>query len=193
MSSQPATGLTTGEQDPIMAAVREKLSERLKTGFIELIPQEIFDKMTDMAIDEFVNGPRNKRFKMSSEYMDSNDPRNTTGKYGYVTIEVPVADYSPISDPKTLPGMIYLELVERAKKSVSEALNSDERFQDKYNVDLQQNITPILNDIIRDNAPVFMAGLVQQLVQHTLGHAINSMRNGSGYQSYVPNPVNNRN
>ncbi len=177
---------STDMKDPVLSAIREKLSERLKTGFIELIPQETFDKMTDLAIDEFVNGAQHKRFKKASGYLDKDHPNNNTGVTGHVEYMVPIVDYSPVNDSSTLPGMIYLELVKLAKDSIADTLSKDERFNSKYDADLSMCIIPILNKIVSDNAPVFMQALMNNVVQYSVAQSINNLRSSQGMGGYTP-------
>ena len=182
------TTLTSNKEDPIIKAVREKLSERLKTGFIELIPQEAFNTMTDLAIDEFVNGPKNERFIIDRVYLSVDDERNTTGSAGYVQIKKPNDKYNPVSDSKTLPGMIYLELVKLAKENISKAVNEDKRFTSMYDVNVGNQVVPILNTIVKDNAAAFMQALMNNVVHFTLNSAINSLRNSQNMSTYIPPP-----
>lgn len=172
--------------DPVMASIREKLSSRLKVGFIELIPEEIFTKMTDLAIDDFVNGPRNKRFKIESIWMGSDNPLNTTGKANYVKVETPTNDYNPVSDPTTLPGMIYLELVALAKVSISKTIKEDPRFKETYDQNISSTIIPILDEIVSNNTEAFVRSLMSNIVNFTMSSAINNLRNTQGMGNYIP-------
>jgi hypothetical protein len=170
--------------EAIFQAIREKLASNMRTGFVELVPQEVFDKMTDLAIDEFVNGPRSKRFKANSLYLGPEDPRNTTGKHGYVTVEVPIADYNPVADKTTLPGMIFEEISNKAKENIAETLKNMPEFNTKYDADVGRNIVPLITDIVANNAGAFMTAMMNGVIQHTFIEAINAMRNGNGMNSY---------
>jgi hypothetical protein len=109
-----------------------KLADRIKTGFVDLLPAEAFDKMVEGALDEFLNGPRHKRFNKRRDWR-ANGGEN--GKGGYVEYEEPIENnkYSPAEDSNTLPGMIYVELKLMASEMIKDSLNGDERFKELSN------------------------------------------------------------
>ena len=182
--------ITTGGMSAVQEALKEKLSERLKVGFIELIPQEAFDAMTDAAIDEFLHGPRSKRFKSESVYMSKDDERNTTGQNGYVWVEKPFVDekYNVFADPNTLPGMIYLELVAKVKENLKGIIDGDSRFSQQYDANSGDYVMPIINQIVGDNAVAFIQALMRNVVGYSVAAAINGIRNENGMGGYVPPP-----
>ena len=173
-------------EDPVMSAVREKLSVKLRTGFVELIPQEVFDNMTTMAIDEFVNGPRSKRFKQTSNYLNADDHRNTTGKAGYVIFEHPIEGYNPVSDPSTLPGMIYLEIVKLAKENIAKAISEDPKFASNYDNEVGNMVIPVIQDIVGNNTEAFVRSLMSNVVNYTMVNAVNALRSSQGMGNYIP-------
>ena len=99
------------DKDPVMVAVQAKLAEKIKLGFVELIPNEVFDKMTSTAIDEFINGPFEKRYVKRSEFIskggkirdDVTGIHKTAEESGtYITITIIDSNkYNPDNDPAT--------------------------------------------------------------------------------------------
>ena len=172
--------------DPVMVAIREKLSQKVKTGFLELIPQEMFDNMADLAIDEFINGPRSKRFNKVRTFLQVDDERNKTGSAGYFIIEEPVKDYNAVSDSSTLPGIIYLEIVKMAKENITKIFKEDPRFIAKYDSEVGDNIVPIINEIVGNNTEAFIRSLMTNIVNFTMVQAINQLRNSENMNSYIP-------
>ena len=187
MTSTAITGTTAADLQNLL---RDRLQAKIKTSFIELIPEELFNGMLDAAMDEFLNGPRSKRFRADSVYMSADDERNTTGKSGYVTIEKPFIDdkYNVYADPNTLPGMIYLELVATAKANVKEIIGKDPRFTQQYDPNAGDYITPIIEQIIGDNAAAFIQALMRNVVGYSIASAVQSIRNENGMGGYVPPP-----
>ena len=187
MTSTAITGTTAADLQNLL---RDRLQARIKTSFVELIPEELFNGMLDAAMDEFLNGPRSKRFKSESVYMTKDDARNTTGTAGYVTIEKPFVDdkYNVYADPNTLPGMIYLELVAQAKANVKEVINKDPRFSQQFDPNSGDYVMPIINQIVGDNAVAFIQALMRNVVGYSVAAAINGIRNENGMGGYVPPP-----
>ena len=172
--------------------LRERLQAKIKTSFVELIPEELFDGMVDAATDEFLKGPRSKRFQQGHEWLRAEDPRNTTGKDGYCTFEKPIIDekYNVYADTNTLPGMIYAELVARAREGLREALNADERFQQKWDPATQQMFLPIINQIVGDNAQAFMRALMGGILNSAMCNTINAIRSENQMPGgYMPPPI----
>jgi hypothetical protein len=180
----------TDANTSLQAAIRDKLADKIKTGFVELIPQEAFNGLLDAAVDEFLRGPRKHRFRTQHQYLSKDDARNTTGEPGYCTFEEPFTDpnYNVFADKNTLPGMIYLELVAIAQKAVPEGIAKDERFQQTWDADVQTMVVPILDKIVQDNAQAFMRAMIGGIVQHTMVQSINNMRNGNNMAPYCPPP-----
>lgn len=180
------TTLNPTIEDPIMVAIREKLSAKLKTGFVELIPKEVFDKMTDLAIDEFVHGSKLKRYVRVSEWMDITNPNNPTGKSGHIDVFKPDPKYNVVMDGNTLPGMIYLEIVKLAKENISKTINEDPQFKETYDQNVGHMIAPVISKIVEDNAAAFTRGLMTNIVNYTMMSAVNSMRQSNGMGNYIP-------
>jgi hypothetical protein len=180
----------TDANTSLQAAIRDKLADKIKTGFVELIPQEAFNGLLDAAVDEFLRGPRKHRSRTQHQYLSKDDARNTTGEPGYCTFEEPFTDpnYNVFADKNTLPGMIYLELVAIAQKAVPEGIAKDERFQQTWDADVQTMVVPILDKIVQDNAQAFMRAMIGGIVQHTMVQSINNMRNGNNMAPYCPPP-----
>lgn len=189
MTSTPLpinTSLNPTPEDPIMAAIREKLSEKLKTGFVELIPKEVFDKMTDLAIDDFVNGSKSERLIREPVWMDASNPNNPTGKSGHFDVFKPNPKYNVVMDKNTLPGMIYLEIVKLAKENISKAVNEDPQFKETYDQNVGHMIAPVIAKIVEDNAAAFTRGLMANIVNFTMISAVNGLRNSNGMGNYIP-------
>jgi hypothetical protein len=160
--------------------LRKKLSDQIKSGFVNLIPDEAFEKMIGAAMDDFMHGPRNKRFKMTTEWLEEDDPRNTLGRTGNVQVETPFVDptYDVMRDPNTLPGMIMAELHALAKADLIKTISQDPIFQQKY-VD-GQYVTDALKGIVTDNPGPFMEALVGGIISRSMMNFMNEMRNSSG-------------
>ena len=187
MSNVPSTTTASDLQN----LLRDRLQAKIKTSFVELIPEELFNGMLDAAMDEFLNGPRSKRFRSESVYITKDDPRNTTGSAGYVTIEKPCVDekYNVYADTNTLPGMVYAQLVVMAKDNLKTMLANDPRFKEEWDVNAQQIVMPIVNQIIGDNALAFMRALMGSVVSAAMMSTVNAIRNDNGMGGYMPPPV----
>ena len=185
-----STAILGGDSSALQTLLRDRLQEKIKTSFVDLIPEELFNGMLDAATDEFLNGPRSKRFKTDHQYLSAEDARNTTGKSGYVTFEKPCVDdkYNVYSDTNTLPGMVYAEIVAMAKAKVTDLVTNDERFQQHWDVNTGNTVVPIIDKIVGDNAQAFMRAMMSQVVGWSVSQAINQMRNGNNMGSYVPPP-----
>ena len=188
MTSTAITGTTAADLQNLL---RDRLQAKIKHSFVELIPEELFNGMLDAAMDEFLHGPRSKRFKTTHEYLSANDERNTTGRSGYCTFETPYVDdkYNVYADPNTLPGMVYAQLVTMAKDNLKAMLANDPRFKEEWNMDTQQMVMPIINEIIGDNAQAFMRALMGGIVGAAMISTVNAIRNDNGMGSYCPPPM----
>lgn len=112
-------------------SLREKLRARMSGLIIDLIPEDKLDELTSIGLDEFINGPRAYRFQTSTEYLLSDDPRNTTGKDGFVSflkeLPAPMKNNQPYivaQDPNTLPGIIASIMRDIAKEMVTKRLET---------------------------------------------------------------------
>jgi hypothetical protein len=187
MTGTALTGTTAADLQNLL---RDRLQAKIKHSFVELIPEELFTGMLDAAMDEFLNGPRSKRFKQSHQYLPASDERNTTGKAGYVYFEEPFVDekYNVFADANTLPGMIYLELVAQAKANVKQVISNDPRFTQQYDPNTGDYITPIIEKVVGDNAVAFVQALMRNVVGYSVAASINNMRSDNGMGGYVPPP-----
>lgn len=173
-------------QTNIQEVFRQRLQETIQENFIKLIPEEMFKQMLDKATDEFIHGPRNKRYNTSNVWMSASDPRNPTGVDGHVSFETPIKDctYNPHNDPSTLPGMIFLELQQLARKQVSELVATDPQFavsEEKVNGSTYSSmVVNCMKDVVKDNAAVFMQSLIQRIIMQASFEIINNLRNQSG-------------
>lgn len=142
--------------------LQEKISDRIRSSFIDMIPQEEFDKMVAAALDEFINGPEAKRF----------DWKYPPGKYDGPRIKVPKsydlgqAPYNPINDPSTFSGMIMQELKEQGKKTLLDIL-SKEPFMGIWS-NRGQEASTIVKQAIGENVNIFVEKLFGNLVQNAM-------------------------
>ena len=56
-----STAITGASASDLQSLLRDRLQAKIKTSFVELIPEELFNAMLDSATDEFLHGPRSKR------------------------------------------------------------------------------------------------------------------------------------
>jgi hypothetical protein len=185
-----STTISGNDSSALQNLLRDRLQEKIKSSFIELIPEQLFNGMLDAATDEFLNGPRSKRFKTDHQYLSADDARNPTGKSGYVSFEKPTVDekYNVYADTNTLPGMVYAEIVAMAKAKITELVAGDERFQQHWDCNTSNTVVPIIDKIVGDNAQAFMRAMMSQVVGWSVSQAINQMRSGNNMNSYVPPP-----
>ena len=163
-----------------------KLADRIKTGFVDLLPAEAFDKMVEGALDEFLNGPRHKRFNKRRDWKSTG---GENGKGGYVELEEPIENnkYSPAEDSNTLPGMIHLELKQMAAGMIKESLSGDSRFMALSNTQsmIGDYILQSVETMVKDNANEFMMALVGRIVNNAFMATMNSLRsNNPGINIY---------
>jgi hypothetical protein len=184
------TTISGNDSSALQNLLRDRLQEKIKSSFIELIPEQLFNGMLDAATDEFLHGPRSKRFKTETQYLGRDDERNTTGQAGYASFEKPCIDekYNVYADTNTLPGMVYAEIVAMAKAKVTELVAGDERFQQHWDCNTGNTVVPIIDKIVGDNAQAFMRAMMSQVVGWSVSQAINQMRSGNNMGSYVPPP-----
>lgn len=152
------------------ALLQQRISEKIKSGFIEMVPDAMFDEMVTRAMDELVNGPTKKRFEKRSVYQGG----------GYVDKLVPIEGYNPLQDITTIPGMIYAELHARAKAAVIATFAKPE-YSNTYNPDgLQDTIESGIAKIVTDNADVFMKSLVSGIIRSAMANTIGTLRENNG-------------
>jgi hypothetical protein len=84
--------------------------------------------------------------------------------------------------------MIYLELVANAKANVKEIINKDPRFTQQYDANSGDYVTPIIDQIVGDNAVAFVQALMRNVVGYSIASAIQGIRNDNGMGGYVPPP-----
>lgn len=166
--------------------LQQRLSEKIKSGFIELIPEEQFDKMIAAAMEDLQLGPRRHRYKREYVYMEKNDPRNDMGYAGRVETEVEYIDekYNVLHDINTIPGMIYASLHKSATEAINQTLNTPE-YQGIFKNDGsggKEIIDGALSKIIGDNVDLFVkkmfGGIISAAMHETLMVIRNSQQNG---------------
>lgn len=155
--------------------LQKRISERIRSNFVELLPQEAFDKMVDVAMDEFIHGPRAKRFFHEATYPDGfNNPP--------VMVEKPRAPdrdgklYNPVDDPDTLPGMIMAELRKTGREKLATIMQGPE-FQVIWNGS-EDVASETVKQMIGANAQMFVQAMFSGIVGRAVMEMGNNIRNG---------------
>ena len=165
--------------DDYTSVLQKRLSDRIKANFIEMIPEEEFDKMLARAMDDLMNGPHNKRYVSKSIYVTKDDPRNNTGRDTYIDTVTPelAKDYNVMLDKNTIPGMIYADLFAKASKSVAAVLEKPEWSNAWSDQSLQNNVEAGVSKIITENADVFMKSLMAGIIRTAMNNTLGVLRN----------------
>jgi hypothetical protein len=164
MSSDLSTGGGTVDLAQIF---RDRVMDTLKKQFMDLIPKDVFDAMVNKQLEEFLNGPRHKRFKKGQEYVG--------GKYVEVEVPIPECTYRPEDDPNTLPGMIKTEVVTQFKKVAADYiqhLNYTEQIMPHV-----QSIDNVIAKTIRENTENFVTAMFQNVVGVAMSGTIGYLNN----------------
>lgn len=167
------------QEDPIAAAIKKNLSDKLRGGMAELIPPEVYDRLAAEAVDAFLKGSTTNRMKATTVWMDHNDPRNTTGRTGHIEVMVERTDYNVFEDTATLPGMIMQEIRTLAKESAANVVKTDERFKSVWDVKAQSYMSTALNDIVKDNVDLFVQAMFRQVLFQHVSPMLDQMRRNS--------------
>ena len=152
------------------ALLQQRISEKIKSGFIEMIPDAMFDEMVTKAMDELVNGPTKNRFVKKSVYQGN----------GYKEVMVPIEGYNPLQDISTIPGMIYAELHSRAKAAVIATFAKPEYSNIYSQGGLQDTIESGIAKIVTENADTFMKSLVSGIIRSAMANTMGALRNDNG-------------
>lgn len=94
--------------------LKDRITEKLRTDFINLLSNEELGAIYDTAMDEFLHGPRSKRFKKIPEWTPN----------GYKDQEVPIEDFDVFKCEGTLPNMILKEITLLANATLKTALEN---------------------------------------------------------------------
>jgi hypothetical protein len=149
---------------PVIDTLQAKVSEKIKSSFLELIPEETFDSMVASAMHEFVNGTAWAKEKMQHKVWDP-----------VQGIQI-WAPYNPTQDPDTLPGMIMGELKAEAKKRLIEIMSAPE-YQNIWKGS-EQVAGKAISDIVANNSEQFVAALFGELVGKVLTQVRINMQQG---------------
>lgn len=151
---------------------KQKISDNLRESFMSMLPEEILSGLIDQALDEFINGPLVKRFETKSEWIN--------GCYQIVTTQVPNSKYCAYNDSETLKGMIWQEIQKIGKDLINKEFAKPE-WQQKWdaNSGVSEQVVPIVEEIIKGNAEVFMAGLIRNIISGAMLSTISTIRNNN--------------
>lgn len=145
----------------LQKSIQDKISEKIRSSFVDLIPQETFDKLVSTALDEFINGPRHKRFKTVSDWSGKKE-----------TVD---ENYNVLNDPNTLGGMIMEALYKQGKEHLVNYLQS-EAFKTTWS-NGEYNACQLVKDAIGENSQAFVTALFSNLIQQAFMTTVNNMNN----------------
>ena len=163
------TNTTLSTDTDYTSILQKRLSDKIKSNFIELIPEEQFDEMVKNAMDELVNGPKNKRFENKSVW-DGNR---------YVNRPEPIFGYNVLLDNSTIPGMIYAELHSKAKKAVIEIMARPEYSNAHSTEGFQDAIETGIAKVVTENPDVFMKSLISGIIRSAMANTLQALRSGN--------------
>ena len=132
----------------IQETFKQRISENLRSQFMELIPSEMLDQLTASALDEFLNGSPNKRHNR---------------------------DYNPSNDPDTLKGMIMTELKSHGREQILEVLQRPE-WKGVWNPDTSGMVSTAVSEIITANADVFVQSLFKTIISNAMQGVMYNMK-----------------
>ncbi len=159
----------------IQETFKAKIDEKVRESFMELIPDELISSLVSSALDTYINGPRDKRFESKPVY-DAVTGRTTLQ-------EVTKTGYDPHNDPNTLPGMIYLQLFELGKSAIAKEFERPE-WQSRW--DNGQIIIPVINELVKDNADVFIQALLRSIVSSAMSNVISAIKQSNANIPFMP-------
>lgn len=143
-----------------------KVAEKIRSSFMDLIPPEMFDKMVDSAMDEFINGNKEKRGRIASK------------TWNPLTSREELVQYNPIFDSETLPGMIMVEIQKKGRAELIDILSSPDFTAGTW-INGKQAATTAVEDMIKKHAPDFVTALFSSLVNSAMTNITNSLRNNN--------------
>lgn len=161
----------------------ERLRDRMRAMMLDTVKVEELDAMLKAGVDEFVHGPRSKRFEQTRDWLAAEDPRNTTGSDGYVTFERPIPKntYDASRDPSTLPGIVHKHIVESLTPPIKAYLDAEIQKIGYVGVNGEGTfngdgvIKAWLDENVNTLVPLLFAGLIR----NSLAIASNEMRNAA--------------
>lgn len=136
------------DQLTVQETFKQRISENLKSQFMELLPPELLDELTKAAWDEFINGSPQKRHNR---------------------------DYNPFNDTDTLKGMIMMQLRDQTKDKIKEVFSKPE-WQSRWDSNSGSCVIEAVDEIVGKNADAFVQALFKQVVGGFMQNAINNFR-----------------
>jgi len=133
----------------VQETFKQRISGNLQNQFMDLMPPELLDELTDAAWDEFINGSPQKRHN-----------RN----------------YNPFQDPDTVKGMIMAEMREQTKQKIKEVFARPE-WQNRWDSNSGSCVIEAVDEIVGNNADAFVQALFKQVVGGFMQNAIGNFRN----------------
>ena len=185
------------EQSAVYISLQQKVFDKLRKDFVELLPEEQLTTLTNGCLDEFLNGPRAYRYAMEHTWLEASDARNPTGKSGsyFVQVERPVPQkegrpYIVTEDPATLPGMLTYMLRQIAQVKCVEqlglAFGKDGKTIDYNNslslpggqIDFPKELNTAVKDWLDANVNTLISGLFGTIIHNAMNGALMNIRNG---------------
>lgn len=196
-----ATNLIQKNQALESAAVyinlQQKVLDKLRNDFVDLLPAAQLDALTSSCLDEFLNGPRAYRFTMERIRLEADDPRNPDDMAGYHTVQVerpvPMKDGQPYivgNDTNTLPGMLTYMLKQLAHaqciKHLGLSFSKDGTTID-YNasintgtpggqIDFPNHLNTAVKEWLDANTTALVSSMFGQLIHTAVNTAFHNMR-----------------
>lgn len=133
----------------VQETFKQRISGNLQNQFMELMPTELLDELTDAAWDEFINGSPQKRHNR---------------------------DYNPFQDPDTVKGMIMVEMREQTKQKIKEVFTRPE-WQSRWDCNSNSYVTEAIDEIVANNVDMFVQAMFKQVVSSFMQNSIANFRN----------------
>jgi hypothetical protein len=134
------------------SVLQQRISDKIKANFIEMIPEEQFDTMMAKAMDALMNGSPVDRSR---------------------------GHYNILLDINTVPGMIYADLHKRAKDAVVVVMARPEYSDTFGNQEMQNHIETGIAKVVTENADTFMKTLVAGIIRSAMQQTVSTLRNGN--------------
>ncbi len=185
------TNQTNAVAIPSTQTFQDRIRDRIRTMMFDSLTESELDAMLAQCLDEFMHGPRNKRFLIVNAYFQEGDLRIPTAekKAGNYQVEGgPDPKYNPSEDPNTLPGMLYRELrtmavdlvkehVAKMKHNTTEDYSTIVAGQPVVRSSLESAIQSWLNENGHTLLPLMLTGMMNQVLSQGL-YQLNQRANG---------------
>lgn len=145
------------------ATLKDRITDKLRTDFINLLSPEEIGALYDTAIDEFVNGPRSKRFQFGN------------GNF-------PNPEFNVFKCEGTLPYMIMQEITKMASETLKIAIEQGPLKKD-WNAEVGKHVNTQLQKMVEEKGAGLMSMMFANYLGDVMSLALSRFQN-NGFRAY---------